>query len=100
MLRMKYEGIRPAFGYPSLRDHTEKAKLFTLLDGNSIGVALTESFMMDPGASVCGFYFAAKEAQYFDINKIDQEQFADYCKRSGRTSQELAKSLGTVLHLD
>lgn len=100
MLRMKYEGIRPAFGYPSLRDHTEKAKLFTLLDGNSIGVALTESFMMDPGASVCGLYFAAKEAQYFDINKIDQEQFADYCKRSGRTSQELAKSLGTVLHLD
>ena len=98
MLRMKYEGIRPAFGYPSLRDHTEKAKLFTLLDGNSIGVSLTESFMMDPGASVCGLYFAAKEAQYFDINKIDQEQFNDYCNRSGRPSHELAKSLGTVVH--
>ena len=100
MLRMKYEGIRPAFGYPSLRDHIEKETLFSLLNGNDIGVSLTESFMMDPGASVCGLYFSAKEAQYFDINKIDHEQFDDYCERSGRTSQELAKSLGTVLHID
>ena len=97
---MKYEGIRPAFGYPSLRDHIEKETLFSLLNGNDIGVSLTESFMMDPGASVCGLYFSAKEAQYFDINKIDHEQFDDYCERSGRTSQELAKSLGTVLHID
>ncbi len=90
-------GIRPAFGYPSLRDHTEKEKLFALLNGHSINVSLTESFMMEPAASVCGLYFGAREAKYFDINKIDREQFEDYLKRNGRTSSELVKNLGSVL---
>jgi len=94
----KYAGIRPAFGYPSLRDHTEKAKLFELLNGYSLGVTLTESFMMEPAASVCGLYFSNPEAKYFDINKIDREQFADYLKRNGRTGQEIAKSLGAILN--
>ncbi len=93
-------GIRPAFGYPSLRDHTEKEKLFELLNGYGIGVSLTESFMMEPAASVCGLYFSAKEAKYFNINKIDREQFVDYLKRNGRTSDELTKSLGSVLHFN
>jgi methionine synthase (B12-dependent) (EC 2.1.1.13) len=97
LFKGKYQGIRPAFGYPSLRDHTEKDKLFKLLNGNSIGVYLTESFMMEPAASVCGLYFSSGEAKYFDINKIDREQFEDYLKRNGRTSDELAKSLGSVL---
>ena len=98
--RMKYKGIRPAFGYPSLRDHTEKERLFALLDGGSIGVSLTENFMMDPAASVCGLYFASRDAVYFDISKIDGDQFADYVQRSGRTKGELAKSLGSVLNIE
>ncbi|KAF1086250.1 Methionine synthase [Sporotomaculum syntrophicum] len=100
LFKGKYTGIRPAFGYPSLRDHTEKEKLFALLNGHSIGVSLTESFMMEPAASVCGLYFGAGEAEYFDINKIDREQFEDYLKRNGRTSSEIAKSLGSVLGFD
>lgn len=97
---MKYQGIRPAFGYPSLRDHTEKERLFALLGGESIGVSLTESHMMNPGASVCGLYFASPEAKYFDINKIDREQFDDYCRRSGKEAKELAAALGPILHFD
>ena len=100
ILRMKYQGIRPAFGYPSLRDHTEKERLFALLGGESIGVSLTESHMMNPGASVCGLYFASPEAKYFDINKIDQEQFDDYCRRSGKEAKELAATLRPILHFD
>ncbi len=100
LLKSKYEGIRPAFGYPSLRDHTEKDKLFMLLDGHAIGVSLTESFMMEPAASVCGLYFGSRQAKYFDINKIDRDQFDDYLRRNGRTSRELARSLGSVLNFD
>ncbi len=97
LLKSKYRGIRPAFGYPSLRDHTEKAKLFNWLDGEHAGVTLTESFMMDPGASVCGLYFASPEARYFDINEIDREQFIDYQHRSGLPEAALKRSLGPVL---
>ncbi|MDD2534857.1 MAG: methionine synthase [Eubacteriales bacterium] len=100
LLKSKYVGIRPAFGYPSLRDHTEKAKLFKLLDGESIGVSLTDSYMMEPGASVCGLYFGAKAATYFDINEIDRDQFTDYCHRNGHVAQEIARSLGPVLKFD
>lgn len=100
LLRQKYSGIRPAFGYPSLRDHTEKAQLFELLDGQSIGVTLTDSSMMEPAASVCGLYFAADEAKYFDISEIDRDQFADYQQRTGRSKKDLARSLGPILHFD
>lgn len=99
LFKAKYTGIRPAFGYPALRDHSAKEKLFQLLN-NNIGVSLTESFMMEPAASVCGLYFGAPAAQYFDINDIDRDQFADYCQRSGKTSRQLAKSLGPVLKFD
>ena len=97
---MKYQGIRPAFGYPSLRDHSEMEKLFALLQGEGIGVNLTESHMMNPGASVCGLYFASAEAKYFDINKIDREQFEDYCRRRNKGKKEMAASLGPILHFD
>ena len=100
LLKMKYDGIRPAFGYPSLRDHTEKEKLFDLLNGNSIGVSLTENYMMDPAASVCGLFFGSRDAEYFDVNEIDRDQFEDYLRRNGRTSRELAKSLGSILKFD
>lgn len=68
MLREKYRGIRPAFGYPSLKDHREKTKLFDLLKGEeNTGVSLTETYMMKPAASVCGLIFAAEEAKYFEL---------------------------------
>lgn len=97
MLKGKYQGIRPAFGYPSLRDHSEKEKLFRLLDGSSIGVKLTESFMMNPSASACGLYFGSKQAKYFDINKIDKGQLEDYAKRNGRDIKDIQRVLGYIL---
>lgn len=100
LLKGKYVGIRPAFGYPSLRDHTEKEKLFKLLDGNDIGVHLTESFMMEPSASVCGLLFASIEAKYFDVNKIEKDQFDDYQRRNKRSKEELKKSLGSIINFE
>jgi 5-methyltetrahydrofolate--homocysteine methyltransferase len=100
LLKAKYRGIRPAFGYPSLRDHAEKQILFDLLDGPAIGVTLTDSQMMEPAASVCGLYFASESAVYFDVNAIDREQFEDYQQRCGRSSRELARSLGPILSFE
>ncbi|MCM8709545.1 methionine synthase [Clostridium sp. SYSU_GA19001] len=97
LLKGDYQGIRPAFGYPSLRDHSEKEKLFKLLNGESIGVSLTGNYMMEPAASVSGLYFAAKEAKYFDIYKIDREQFEDYVKRNGKTSEDVQKVLNSII---
>ncbi|MFW6257496.1 MAG: vitamin B12 dependent-methionine synthase activation domain-containing protein, partial [Prolixibacteraceae bacterium] len=80
LLKMKYSGIRPAPGYPPCPDHSEKEKLFKDLlqmDENS-PIQLTESFLMVPVASVCGYYFAHPEAKYFSIGKIDEKQFEDY----------------------
>ena len=82
----KYRGIRPAPGYPAQPDHTEKATLFALLDGESrIGVKLTESFAMWPGASVCGLYFSHPESHYFGVGKIERDQVEDYARRKGWT---------------
>lgn len=98
LLKGEYQGIRPAFGYPSLREHSEKQKLFALLGGTeNIGVELTESFMMKPGASVCGLYFASSAATYFDVHKIDREQLQDYAKRCGRTEEQLLASLNPIV---
>jgi len=99
LFKMNYEGIRPAFGYPSLRDHTEKEKLFDLLSAEKIGVKLTQSYMMDPVSSVCGLIFAAKEARYFDINRIDQDQFDQYANHSDKSINEISIHLATVLDL-
>ncbi|WP_315066630.1 methionine synthase [uncultured Clostridium sp.] len=93
-----YRGIRPAIGYPSLRDHSEKVKLFNLLDKEGeLKVELTDSYMMSPTASTCGFYFGNKNAKYFDINKIDRDQFEDYVKRNGRDKGELRKLMYTLI---
>ena len=98
LLREKYRGIRPAFGYPSLRDHSEKVKLFELLEGEkNTGVSLTESFMMEPAASVCGLYFGAEEAKYFDINKISMEQAKDYAVRSNKGIKYIERNLSNIL---
>src|SRR3989440_7719737 len=80
----KYRGIRPAPGYPAQPDHSEKASLFALLDGERrIGLKLTESFAMWPGASVCGLYFSHPESHYFGVGKIERDQVEDYAARKG-----------------
>ncbi|WP_234122727.1 methionine synthase [Clostridium hydrogenum] len=98
LLKGAYRGIRPAFGYPCLNNHAEKAKLFELLctEGN-IGVNLTESYMMDPVSSTCGLYFANEEAKYFEINKIGRDQLEDYSYRNKKEVKELEKLFTTLL---
>ena len=84
LIRERYQGIRPAPGYPACPDHTEKATLFALLGAEQrAGIRLTESFAMLPGASVSGWYFWRPEAQYFGVGKIDRDQVEDYARRKG-----------------
>ncbi|MDD3223777.1 MAG: methionine synthase, partial [Clostridium sp.] len=98
ILKGKYRGIRPAFGYSCLRDHAEKVKLFNLLDkNNELKIKLTDSYMMYPTSSTCGLYFASEDAKYFDINKISREQFLDYASRNGKSNIEIKKMLSTIL---
>jgi len=97
----KYRGIRPAPGYPAQPDHSEKAILFGLLEGERrIGVKLTESFAMWPGASVCGLYFSHPESHYFGVGKIERDQVEDYATRKGWTMLEAEKWLAPVLNYD
>jgi 5-methyltetrahydrofolate--homocysteine methyltransferase len=95
----QYRGIRPAPGYPSQPDHTEKKALFDLLRADeNTGIQLTESYAMWPAASVCGLYFAHPEARYFALDRITREQVEDYARRKGMTLAEaerwLAPNLG------
>jgi 5-methyltetrahydrofolate--homocysteine methyltransferase len=84
LIREEYHGIRPAPGYPSCPDHTEKAKLWKLLDAErNAGVQLTESYAMYPTAAVSGWYFSHPDAHYFAVGKIDKDQVQDYAVRKG-----------------
>ncbi len=95
----KYQGIRPAPGYPACPEHTEKGLLWSLLDvQNNTGMQLTESYAMLPVASVSGFYFAHPQASYFAVGKINKDQVEDYARRKGMSLEEaerwLAPNLG------
>lgn len=91
LIKEKYLGIRPAPGYPACPDHTEKYKLFDLLNATeTIGVGLTESLAMYPASSVSGWYFAHPQSQYFGVGKIQKDQLEHYAKRKGM-SIELAE---------
>jgi len=95
----KYQGIRPAPGYPAQPDHTEKGTLFTLLDAeNTAGVKLTESFAMWPGSSVSGLYFSHPESFYFGVGKIERDQVEDYAVRKGWSVAEAERWLAPVLN--
>ena len=84
LIQEKYRGIRPAPGYPACPDHTEKDTLFALLEvEDKIGMSLTESFAMNPGASVSGWYFSHPESRYFGVGKIGRDQVEDYAERKG-----------------
>ncbi|MBT7923223.1 MAG: methionine synthase [Opitutae bacterium] len=90
----RYQGIRPAAGYPCQPDHTEKDTLWKILDAEkSTGVQLTESRAMNPGSSVCGLYFSNPKANYFNLGRINQDQVKDYATRKGWTVAEAEKWL-------
>ena len=98
-IKEKYKGIRPAPGYPACPDHTEKQTLWKLLDVEKhTGISLTESFAMNPAASVSGWYFAHPESQYFSVGKITKEQVLDYAKRKDIDMNDAEKWL--ALNLD
>ena len=98
LIREEYKGIRPAPGYPACPDHTEKLKLFSLLNvSENIGIELTESLAMNPPASVCGWYFAHPQSHYFGVGKIDKDQVEDYAKRKNMPLEEIEKWLRPVL---
>ena len=95
LIKETYTGIRPAPGYPACPDHLEKRTLWEALDiENRIGVKLTESLAMWPASSVSGYYFGNKEAKYFGVGKIKNDQVADYAKRRKISIEEASKWLG------
>ena len=94
LIKEEYKGIRPAPGYPACPDHTEKIKLFELLNAKeNIGSELTESLAMNPPASVCGWYIAHPASHYFGLGKIGRDQLEDYAKRKAMTLAEAEKWL-------
>ena len=98
LIKEEYKGIRPAPGYPACPDHTEKLKLFSLLNvSENIGIELTESLAMNPPASVCGWYFAHPQSHYFGLGKISRDQLEDYARRKGMSMEEAEKWLRPVL---
>ena len=99
LIAEKYQGIRPAPGYPAQPEHSEKATLFKLLDAeDKIGVKLTESYAMWPGSSVSGFYYAHPESRYFGVGKIERDQVEDYARRKGWSVAEAERWLGPLLN--
>ena len=98
LISEKYQGIRPAPGYPACPDHTEKRALFELLDAEArTGIVLTESYAMFPASSVSGWYFANPASKYFTIGKIQKDQVQDYATRKNMTFDEAEKWLSPVL---
>jgi len=101
LIAEKYQGIRPAPGYPAQPDHTEKATLFRLLQAEAnAGMALTESFAMTPPASVSGLYFGHAESHYFGVGKIDRDQVEDYARRKGWDTATAERWLAPILNYD
>ncbi len=100
LISEKYQGIRPAPGYPACPDHTEKTALFELLQADRIGIELTESFAMYPASSVSGWYFAHPESKYFTIGKIGKDQVVDYAKRKNMELEDIERWLSPVLNYD
>ena len=98
LIREAYRGIRPAPGYPACPDHSEKAKLWQLLDvERNTGIRLTESYAMYPTAAVSGWYFAHPEAHYFAVGKIDRDQAQDYAQRKNCSFEQAERWLAPIL---
>jgi 5-methyltetrahydrofolate--homocysteine methyltransferase len=98
LVKEKYVGIRPAPGYPACPDHTEKYKLFDLLNATeNTGITLTESLAMYPASSVCGWYFSHPQSQYFGVGKIQRDQLEDYASRKGEPIEFAEQWLRPIL---
>ena len=98
LIKEQYTGIRPAPGYPACPDHTEKYKLFSLLNATeTIGIELTESLAMYPASSVCGWYFSNPKSQYFGVGKIQRDQLEAYAKHKNMPIAEAERWLSPVL---
>ena len=101
LIAEKYQGIRPAPGYPAQPDHTEKATLFSLLQAKThAGMALTESFAMTPPASVSGLYFGHPDSHYFGVGKIELDQVEDYARRKGWDVATTERWLAPILNYE
>ena len=101
LIREEYQGIRPASGYPSQPDHTEKDTIWELLNVEKrIGLELTESRAMNPGCSVSGLYFANPQAQYFNVGRLGRDQVEDYALRKGWNKDMAMKWLRPNLGFD
>jgi 5-methyltetrahydrofolate--homocysteine methyltransferase len=101
LIKEEYRGIRPAPGYPSCPDHTEKGTLWELIDPvSNAGITITESYAMLPTAAVSGLYFSHPESRYFGIGKIAKDQVEDYAKRKGMKVSEVERWLAPVLGYD
>ncbi|MFM9115304.1 MAG: vitamin B12 dependent-methionine synthase activation domain-containing protein, partial [Planctomycetota bacterium] len=94
----QYRGIRPAHGYPACPDHSEKRRLWELLEPErEAGMTLTESFAMEPASSVSGLYFAHPEARYFAVDRVGRDQVEDYARRKGESLNVVQRWLGPNL---
>lgn len=101
LIREKYDGIRPAAGYPACPDHTEKATLFRLLKAElNAEIHLTENLAMYPAASVSGLYFSHPRSHYFGLGKVGKDQIEDYAKRKKMSVEEIEKWLQPNLNYD
>jgi 5-methyltetrahydrofolate--homocysteine methyltransferase len=101
LIKEKYQGIRPAPGYPACPDHTEKRILFDLLNVEKhTGISLTDSYAMYPASSVSGFYFMHEEAKYFGLGKIQKDQVNNYAERKNMSIEEVEKWLAPNLSYD
>jgi len=99
LIHDKYQGIRPAPGYPAQPDHTEKQTIFDLLGATkNLGVTLTENFAMTPNSSVCGLYLSHPQAHYFGVAKVERDQVEDYAKRKGMDIADVEHWLAPVLN--
>ncbi|MEA1897062.1 MAG: methionine synthase [Bacteroidota bacterium] len=98
LLQARYQGVRPAFGYPACPDHSEKKKIFELLDVEKrIGLRITENFSMSPGASVSAHIFSSPDSKYFDVGKISKDQVIDYARRKKYSIEEMERILAPNL---
>ena len=97
----RYRGIRPAPGYPACPEHSEKARLFAMLDATRhTGLELTESYAMYPTAAVSGYYFSHPRSQYFVVGRVSKEQVEDYARRKGVTVLQAERWLASNLDYD
>jgi 5-methyltetrahydrofolate--homocysteine methyltransferase len=98
LLKAEYQGIRPAPGYPACPEHSEKETIFRLLNAPEAGITLTEHFAMYPNASVCGYYFANPDSNYFGVEKIGRDQVEDFARRKNVTPEFIEKFLPANLN--